>query len=155
MSGYGVYQALERDSLRSELPYNSTMHTYTVALRIESKTLDTAQITRDLSVSPSQTRAVGERRDDRTVWEKGLWEYQVSKNGRSDWDSLENGLTALLQIFSPHSRSLHLYIQSHDVYIWCGHFGSGFSGGPHLSAKILKGLGDFGIPLWLDTYSAG
>ncbi len=30
-----------------------------------------------------------------------------------------------------------------------------FSGGPHLSAKILKGLGDFGIPLWLDTYSAG
>jgi hypothetical protein len=131
------------------------MHTYTVALRIESKDLDTARVTLDLAVSPTQTRAVGQRRDAKTVWEKALWEFQVSDNGRSEWDSLESGLAALLQIFSPHSGKLDHYSKNHDVYIWCGHFGSGFSGGPHLSAKILKGLGDFGIPLWLDTYSAG
>jgi Domain of unknown function (DUF4279) len=133
--------------------YNSTMHTYTVSLRIESRTLDTAQITRELAVSPTQTRAVGGRRDAQTVWEKALWEFEVVPDGRSDWDSLEIGLAALLKIFSSHSRALQEYSKNHDVYIWCGHFCSGFAGGPHLSAETLKRLGDFGIPLWLDTYS--
>jgi hypothetical protein len=129
------------------------MHTYTVALRIESKDVDTAQVTQDLAVNPTQTRAVGERSDSRTVWEKVLWEFQVADNGRSDWESLENGLAALLQIFSSHSGKLEQYSKDHDVYIWCGQFGPAFSGGPRLSAKILKSLGDFGIALWLDTYS--
>jgi len=87
------------------------------------------------------------------VWEKALWEFEVFPDDRSDWDSLEIGLAALLEIFSSHTKALQEYSNSHDVYIWCGHFCSGFDGGPHLSAEILKGLGDFGIPLWLDTYS--
>jgi len=135
------------------LPYNLPMHTYTVSLRIESRALDTAQVTRELDVSPTQTRAVGERRDARTVWEKALWEFEVFPDGRSDWDSLEIGLAALLEIFSSHTRALQEYSKNHDVYIWCGLFSSGFAGGPHLSAETLKRLGDFGIPLWLDTYS--
>jgi hypothetical protein len=59
------------------------MHTYTVSLRIESRELDTAQITKELTISPTQTRAVGERRDARTVWDKALWEFQVVPEGRS------------------------------------------------------------------------
>lgn len=130
------------------------MHTYTVSLRIESRELDTAQITRELTRSPTQTRAVGERRDAKTVWDKALWEFQVVPEGRPDWDLLENGLAALVGVFSSQAKALHEYGKKHDVYIWCGHFSSSFAGGPHLSAEILKKLGDFGIPLWRDTYSS-
>jgi Domain of unknown function (DUF4279) len=128
------------------------MHTYTISLRIESRALDTAQTTRELALSPTQTRAVGERRSADTVWDKALWELEVVPEGRSDWDSLETGLAVLLKIFMPHKKALQEYSKKHDVFIWCGQFSSSFDGGPHLSAEILRGLGDFGVPLWLDTY---
>jgi hypothetical protein len=130
------------------------MRTYSVSLRIESRELDAAQITKELTISPTPTRAVGERRDARTAWDKALWEFEVVPEGRSDWDSLEIGLSTLLNIFSLRTKGLQEYSKNHDVYIWYGHFSSSFAGGPHLSAEILKKLGDFGIPLWLDTYSS-
>lgn len=130
------------------------MHTYTVSLRIESLSVDTAQVTRELGISPTHTRAVGERRSAHTIWDKALWEVAVVPEGRSDWDSLEAGLATLLKIFVPHTKALQQYCKTHDVYIWCGHFSSSFDGGPHLSAEILKGLGNFGVPLWLDSYSS-
>jgi len=88
------------------------------------------------------------------VWEKALWEFEVLPEGRSDWDSLEIGLATLLNIFSSRTKALQEYSKNHDVYIWCGLFSSRFAGGPHLSAEILKRLGDFGMSLWLDTYSS-
>src|SRR5260221_1928259 len=142
------------DNRATALPYNLTMHTYTVSLRIESRELDTAQITKELTRSPTQTRAVGEQRDARTVWDKALWEFQVVPEGRSNWDSLEIGLATLLSVFSSRTKTLQEYGKNHDVYIWCGHFSSSFAGGPHLSAEIPKKLGEFGIPLWLDTNSS-
>jgi len=129
------------------------MHTYTVSLRISSAALDVAQITKELGLAPTQTRTVGERRSADKVWDKALWELEVFPKGRSDWDSLEAGLAALLKIFVPHTRALHEYRKNHDVFIWCGHFSSSFDGGLHLSAEILKALGDFGAPLVLDSYS--
>jgi len=130
------------------------MRTYSVSLRIESRELDAAQVTKELTISPTQTRAVGERRDARTAWDKALWEFEVVPEGRFDWDSLEIGLSTLLNIFSLRTKALQEYSKNHDVYIWCGHFSSSFAGGPHLSAEILKKLGDVGIPLWLNTYSS-
>src|SRR5579864_101612 len=44
------------------------MHTYTVALRIQSRDLDSAQITRELGLTPTQTRAVGGHRSADKVW---------------------------------------------------------------------------------------
>jgi len=137
------------------VPYNLAMHTYTVSLRIEAPGLDVTRVTKELGLTPTQTRTVGERRSATTVWDKALWELEVFPVGRSDWDSLEKGLAALLQIFVAHTGLLHGYAKNHDVYIWCGHFSSSFAGGPHLSAEILKGLGDFGAPLRLETYFRG
>jgi hypothetical protein len=136
----------------SALPYNLPMHTYTVSLRIQSRALDVAQIKRELGLAPTQTRAVGERRSAHTVWDEALWELEAFPEGRSDWDSLEAGLAALLKISVPHANVLQEYRKKYDVFIWCGHFSSSFDGGPHLSAEILKALGDFGVPLWLDTH---
>jgi Domain of unknown function (DUF4279) len=136
------------------LPYNLAMHTYTVSLRIESAALDVAQVTKELGLAPTQTRKVGERKSADAVWDKALWELEVFPKGRTDWDSLEAGLAALLKIFVAHARALHEFRQKHDVCVWCGHFSSSFNGGPHFSAEILKALGDFGVPLWLDAYSS-
>jgi hypothetical protein len=128
------------------------MHTYTVSLRISAAELDVAQITKELNLAPTQTRKVGERKGADAVWDKAMWELEVFPKGQSDWDSLEAALAALLKIFVPQTKAFHEYSKKHDVFIWCGHFSSSFDGGPHLSAEILKALGDFGVPLRLDTY---
>jgi hypothetical protein len=130
------------------------MHSYTVSLRIESPELEPEQVTRELGIQPTQTRAKGERRSETTVWEKALWEFEVFPEGGSKWDSLEAGLGALLKKFMPLSQIIEKYKKRHAVYIWCGVFGAGFSGGPQLSSELLKELSDFGIPLDLDIYSS-
>src|SRR5215469_10253471 len=130
------------------------MHTYTVSLRVESPVLDAAKVTRELAISPTQTRAKGQWRSETSVWNKALWEFEVFPESRSHWDALEAGLAALLRTLQPITKMLQEYRKSHDVYIWCGHFSSSFDGGPQFSAEILRKLGDFGIPLWIDTYSA-
>jgi hypothetical protein len=128
------------------------VHTYTVALRIESRDLIPSEITEELGMTPTQTRAVGERRSAHTVWEKALWELEVFPPDGSHWDSLEAGLASLLQILVQHKHMFQEYRNKHAVVLWCGHFTSSFDGGPVLSAEMLKTLGDFGVPLWLDTY---
>jgi uncharacterized protein DUF4279 len=81
-----------------------------------------------------------------------MWEFEVLPGGRSDWDSLEAGLAALLSILFHHAKMIQEYRNKYRVSICCGHFSSSFDGGPSLSAEILKSLGDFGVPLWIDTY---
>lgn len=70
------------------------MTSYTVSLRISSRTLDTDRITRELGFAPTQTRTVGERRSPNSVWDEAMWELEVVPEGRRDWDSLESGLVA-------------------------------------------------------------
>jgi hypothetical protein len=112
--------------------------------------LDVGQVSVELGLTPTQTRTVGERTSADAVCDKGLWELEVFPKGLPDWDSLEAGLTALLKILVSHTKLLKEYSKKHDVFIWCGHFSSSFDGGPHLSAEILRALGDFGVPLYLD-----
>jgi len=35
---------------------------------------------------------------------------------------------------------------------WCGHFQSGFDGGPTLTPDLLRRLGEFGADLFIDNY---
>src|SRR2546428_10802093 len=129
-------------TVRSHMSYNLNMSNYTVSLRISSRTLDTSEITRELSLTLTQTRTAGARRSAHTVWDEATWGFEVFPEGRQDWDSLESGLAALLKTFVPHSKALHEYREKYDVLIWCGQFSAGFGGGPMLSAEILKSLGD-------------
>ena len=152
--GYRVKQALSAHLTQSEDAYNLSMHKYTVSLRISSAALDVAEVTRDLGMAPTQNRKVGERKSADDLWDKALWELEVFPNGRTDWDSLEAGLAALLKILASQAKTLREYNKEHNVCIWCGHFSSSFDGGPHLSAEILKALGEFGVPLSLDEDSS-
>lgn len=104
-------------------------------------------------MTPTRTIVAGERRSADKVWDKSVWELEVfPENRRGEWESLEAGLAALLEVFRCREGELHEYRKKYDVCIWCGHFSSSFDGGPALSAEILKAIGDFGIPLYLDTY---
>jgi hypothetical protein len=130
------------------------MHKYTVSLRITSSELDVAQVTKELGLTPTQTRSTADRKSANAVWEKALWEFEVHPQNRTDWDSLEEGLATLLKIFDSHADAVRGYGEKPEVFIWCGIFSSSFDGGPHLSAGMLKALGYFGVSLWLDTYSS-
>jgi hypothetical protein len=130
------------------------MPTYTVSLRIESPDLDVAKLTRELGIQPTQTRRRGDRRSESTVWEKALWELQVFPEGRSEWDSLEPGLVELVTVLAPHLQLLQKYEESNDIYLWCGVFDPGFSGGPRLSPEILGKLAALGVPISFAIYPA-
>ena len=140
----------------------TNMHSYTLSLRIESPTLDTSRVTKELGITPTQTRAVGQYRGPSSLWTEALWEFDVGpvrpglaaerKPGWPGWDSLEKAFEKLLGIFSPHAGLIQSYRQHHEVYFWVGHFSSSFDGGPRLSPEILKALGDFGVPVWVDTH---
>jgi hypothetical protein len=138
------------------------MHSYTVSLRIESARLDVSRVTEELGIAPTQTRTAGQYRSPTSVFEEALWEFDVvpeehdvALENRPDWpqwESLEAAFKKLLSVFSNHATVLRKYREHHQVYLWVGHFSSSFAGGPRLSTEILKALGDFGVPIWLDTH---
>lgn len=140
----------------------TSMHSYTLSLRIESATLDTSRVTKELGMTPTQTRVVGQYRGPNSVWSKALWEFDVApaesdiapekRHDWPQWESLDKAFEKLLRIFSPHVALIQSYRQHYDVYLWVGHFSSSFDGGPRLSAEILKALGNFGVPVWVDTH---
>jgi hypothetical protein len=131
------------------------MHEYSVALRICGVKLDPAVVSARLGLTPTQIRMVGQPRPGgKSVWDEAMWEYEVSSDGRAAWPSLEEGLRTLLSAFQPLNEALEQYKRSFHVLLWCGHFSSGFDGGPTFSSTLLKELADFGVELYLDTYSS-
>jgi len=134
------------------------MHEYTVELRIEGRELVPADVTAALGIEPTYTRQVGQRLGKAKVYDKALWGYEVHPpSAETDeywkyWNSLEDGLAALLAMFMPHQSTIAEYQRNFAVYIWVGHFSSDFSGGPTLSPALLHNLGELGVELSLDTY---
>ena len=84
-----------------------------------------------------------------------MWEYEVRPgDGKTVWDSLEDGVQTVISAFVSREGELRNFQQRYKVFLWCGHFSSSFCGGPTLSPQILKALADFGVELILDTYSS-
>jgi hypothetical protein len=89
------------------------------------------------------------------MWKESMWAYEVKPgNGGREWHSLEQGLQSLLSMFASRQPTLREYQQRFKVSVFCGHFTSSFNGGPTLSPSLLEQLSDFGIELFLDTYSS-
>jgi len=130
------------------------VHTYTVELRIDGEGLDPEQVTDDLGVAPSQARKKGAYRGQHSIWDTNTWSLEVTPAGQDSWSSLEDGLASLLDVIAPIRGKIQSYLQApgNDVYIWCGHFTSSLSGGPTLSAALLKSLGDLGTSLRICSY---
>jgi hypothetical protein len=129
------------------------MHTYCVALRISGTDLEVSEVSATLGLKPTQTRVFGEPSFAKSVWPESMWEYEVRpRNDKVIGDSLEDGLRTLLSAFVSRKKALRKYQRRFKVFLWRGHFSSSFGGGPTLSPKMLKALGDFGVELILDTH---
>ena len=128
------------------------MHEYTVELRIFGQELDPSAITEELGLGPSTVRHVGDALGSKRS-KFAIWGY----NGSDDespptWQSLEEGLAFVLSKLGDVKPQLQKYRKTFEMSWWCGHFQSGFDGGPTLSASLLKELGEFGVPLFIDNY---
>jgi hypothetical protein len=131
------------------------VHTYSVQFRISGANLDPHEVTREMGLEPNQIRIAGERRSNSQVWRESLWSYdggRASADPGNEWNSLEDGLVYVLGKLSPKKELIQKYAESYDVVWWCGHFQSGFDGGPTLSTSLLKLLADFGVPVFIDNY---
>lgn len=133
------------------------MHYYTVEFVIytDKDEFDIDSISNTLGITPSNFKIKGEPISDTNskVHSESMWGYSVSpESGHEDWESLEDGLKALLNIFLPLENKIRHYLTRYQVVIWCGHFSSSFDGGPTLSADVLRQLGKLGAELFLDTY---
>ena len=127
-------------------------HIYTVEFRIFSETLDPIVITSTLNLQPCQVRRQGSRRDDGKIF-TGMWAYNGYGEAKiPDWDSLEEGLTFLLDKLWAHKEVIIGYKSNARLMWWCGHFQSSFDGGPQLSPFLLGKLGIFGADLFIDNY---
>jgi hypothetical protein len=125
-------------------------HTYSVQFRIFGKDLDPDAATRHLGLTPNLIRRAGEA-FGKKVWDKAMWSYEGT-TAPSEWPSLDDGLAHVLDHLEPKKDLIQTYAATCDLIWWCGHFQSSVDGGPTLSAPLLKRLGDFAVPLYLDNY---
>jgi hypothetical protein len=127
----------------------SSNHKYSVELRVYGETLVPDSITGDTGLQPSGIRAAGSKRGEKTR-RHSMWGYDAGVT--NDWESLEAGLSYLLDRLEPHRDVFAKYGESHDVVWWCGHFQRSFDGGPELSASLLQRLAKFGARVYIDNY---
>lgn len=129
------------------------MHKYTVELRIHGEQLVPSVVSADLGLEPSLVRQTGEKRSQATNWQEALWAFDgLATDQNWMWDSLEDGLTFVLDKLAPVTDKLKNYQSKYKLVWWCAHFQSSFDGGPLLSSSLLKRLGDFGVELYIDNY---
>jgi Domain of unknown function (DUF4279) len=69
-----------------------------------------------------------------------------------EWQSLEDGLRSLVERLLPLKDDLRDLRQRYSSEAYCGHFGTGFGGGPSISAETLRSLADLGLTLTIKTY---
>jgi hypothetical protein len=127
-----------------------SQHTYTVELRIFG--LEPELVTRDLALGPCQTWHKGIERI-RGKTDPDMWAYNGTIEKERAWESLDEGLSFVLDKVWDHREAVAKYMQAGArVLWWCGHFYSSFDGGPSLSPGLLGKLGGFGVELFIDNY---
>ena len=107
------------------------MHEYSVALLIAGEELDEAEISRKLGLQSTVFRRKGEPLPPKRHREQSVWSFIVYSSPDSpDWQSLNDGLRCLVDKLLPLKNVLSELKQRYSTEAYCGHFGSGFGGGP-------------------------
>ena len=109
-----------------------------------------SNITQELGLEPSRCKEKG-KQDVRGPLEKGIWEFDGSE-GDVTWESLEDGLTFVLDKLWDHREVIAKYKRVAEIFWWCGSFQSSFDGGPSFSPELMCRLGEFGAKLYLETH---
>src|SRR5512144_1277807 len=126
-------------------------HEYTVQFRMWGGTLDASQVSRDLGLKPCQTTVAGGSRFEGHI-DHAMWAYNGPPGAPTEWESLEEGLTQVLDSLWPHREKIAKHAAKSNLVWWCGHFQSSFDGGPTLSPALLRRLGEFGAEVYIDNY---
>jgi len=69
-----------------------------------------------------------------------------------EWTSLEDGFRFILGILDQKRSKIIDFAHKYDGIWWCGHFQSGFNGGPILSPELLMKLASYEMPIYIDNY---
>ena len=129
------------------------MHEYDVALAISGDEIDEAEISALLNLKCSVFHRRGERRSPDAVNESSAWVHHVDlSEGKPEWQSLELGLSSLIQLMLSRRGALQELRKRYSVEAYCGHFGSGFGGGPSISPETMNLLADLALTLTINTY---
>ena len=122
-------------------------------LLIAGEKLEEKEISEALGRSPDVFLKAGERLSSRSVRTQSSWSLSFNAaDGKPDWDSLEDGLRALIAGLQPLKNAFHQLGSRYSIEAYCGHFGTGFGGGPSVSPETLRELADLGLTLTLKTY---
>jgi hypothetical protein len=129
------------------------MHEYSVQLLIVGDDLDEAEVSKKLGLQPTVFLKKGEPMGSQKRRTHSSWAYDVRPStDEPAWSSLEDGLKALADQLMPLKNTLSEIRQRYSTDAYCGHFGSGFGGGPSISAETLGRLADLGLMLTIKTY---
>jgi hypothetical protein len=129
------------------------MHEYSVQLFIVGDDLDEAEVSRKLGLQPSVFLKKGEPMGPTKRRTHSSWAYDVRPSADEPaWKSLEDGLKALTEKLTPLKNALSELRQRYSTDAYCGHFGTGFGGGPSISAETLGQLAALGLTLTIKTY---
>ena len=128
------------------------MHKYLVELRVIGDWTDEKEISGRIGFEASQFVRKGELQYQK-VSQQSVWKLDARPSQDSlEWLSLEDGLTSLVERLLPVKASIDELKASCDVSIVCGHFASGFGGGPTLSPAVLELLARLGVKLTIISY---
>jgi hypothetical protein len=130
------------------------MHKYTVDLMISAAELDADEISGLLKLRPSTFFRKGELLSNKTQSRRDCSSFSVHFDPPhgGEWDSLEDGLSFMLDCIGPLQNELLQLGERFSCEAYCGHFGSGFGGGPSISPKTLQRLSSLGLGITIKAY---
>ena len=131
------------------------MHEYSVGLTISGDDLDEAAISAILGLRASVFFKKGEPLSPLTKREHSTstWSFHFDPpDGKPVWPSLEDGLMCMLEKLLPLNDAMFELKRRYSIAAYCGHFGSGFGGGPSITSETLGLLAQLGLTLTIKTY---
>ena len=148
----GLRSFSERPTTGLIFDEGATVHRYLVELTIAGDSIEEKALSRQIGLQATRFFKKGDQKSPGVVWKESVWSLEVLPSDGNEWLSLEDGLAYLLLKLMPVKDLLKKIAAEHDVAISCGHFYSGFGGGPTLSPKILESLAQFGLKLRISDY---
>lgn len=129
------------------------MHEYSVELLIAGDDLDGAEVSKKLGLQSNVFLRKGEPMGPTRRREQSVWSFDVRPSPDDPaWPSLDDGLKCLAEKLLPLKKALGELRQRYSIEAYCGHFGSGFGGGPSILPETLRLLADLGLTLTIKTY---
>jgi len=131
------------------------VHEYSVGLDISGDDLDEAEISAMLGMKSSVFSKKGEplAPQSNKKHSTSTWSYHFDPPvGKPVWPSLEDGLICMLTRLFPLKEVLLELKKRYSMVAYCGHFGSGFGGGPSIRPETLGALSQLGLTLTIKTY---